>query len=100
MFGIIISGIVFFFKIFRLLNPSLLKSRGIRETFPEEETYESGFAAHYDQYLKDKVLTFEKERLLALKKSRRNLFIMFIRVFLVDYILIIPSHFLKISMLG
>ena len=85
MFGIIISGIVFFFKIFRLLNPSLLKSRGIRETFPEEETYESGFAAHYDQYLKDKVLTFEKERLLALKKSRRNLFISLPIMVLIPY---------------
>ena len=75
IFGIIINGIIYIAGLLRLLNPNLLKAGRMREEFPENESYETGFATHYGQYLRDKVKTFEKERLLALKKSRRNLFI-------------------------
>ena len=75
IFRDIINALIFITRIFRLLSPNLLKSRGLRKSFPENEPWEAGFAGHYDQYLSDKVTSFEKERLLALKKSRRNFLI-------------------------
>ena len=84
----IIGGILSIFELFRLFNPNLLKSGKIKGIFTETKPFEAGFSQHYDKYLKDKVMTFEKERILALKKSRRNFFISLPLMLLFPFVLV------------
>ena len=72
----------------RLLDPKVFNSVGIGERFPETEPYEAGFAEHYNQHLKEKVVLFEEARITALKKARRNFFISLPLFFLIPGILI------------
>ena len=70
-----INIIISIFSIFRLFNPNLLKSKKLGDSFKETEIYEKGFSKHYKKYLSEKVIKFETERILALKKARNNAFI-------------------------
>ena len=62
-------------NLFRLLDASSFGSQELRDNFVETEVYEAGFANHYQQHLKEKVVRFEEARLAALKNARRNLLI-------------------------
>ena len=60
---------------FKLLSKDVLKSSGIRDTFPEEKDYEIGFSEHYNRYLKDKVVRFEDNRISTIKVARKRLIV-------------------------
>ena len=85
-----INIIISIFSIFRLFDPNLLKSKKLGDSFKETEIYEKGFSKHYKKYLSEKVIKFETERILALKKARNNAFfcvpIMVLIPFVIPYI--------------
>jgi len=62
-------------NLFRLLDANSFGSQELRDNFVETEEYEAGFANHYQQHLKEKVVRFEEARLAALKNAQRNLLI-------------------------
>ena len=82
-----INIIISIFSIFRLFDPNLLKSKKLGDSFKETEIYEKGFSKHYKKYLSEKVIKFETERILALKKARKNAFICFPIMVLIPFVI-------------